>query len=273
MTEDFSGFNAFFSIFEGLKKKHLFAFLYDVLFLFLGGIALYFVGKLQMQLAEKVYGTNLLGQVAHVQSASLDAVSEAKGTLFAIIGVFIFLILIIVYCWSFTRTLIWSTLLGKKIKNLAKFSLKLSAINLVWLLLSVVPFYFVLFRLARIYNDPLFAITSRASGYTYILFLQLIMLLIVLLYCHFTNIFYYKYLHAPKLKTIWHALKFGVVNIPAFLKPMGVLMLFFVVLMFAGIINKFLPELMASILSFGIVFFFALISRQFYINILKHYKH
>lgn len=266
-----SSFFAFLGLFKRLEKKHFLAALADASFLLLAYLGMLGFTRLQLGLATRAQSLNLIGALA---SPSAEQTAAVQGFALQLFGMILLFAVYLILCWVLTRALVWKFLVGvPRGVSFFRLWLKLILPNFVWLLITVVPLYFLLFKLALIYENPLVQIVSQPAGYAYIFFVQLSAALLLLLYCHFTNLFYLTYFKTPRFRALWDALVTGVVEFHSFLKPLGILFVFFIVIAAVGMLTNLLPEPFKTIFSFGFLFFFALISRMWYVAVLSRPKH
>ncbi|MDO8642181.1 MAG: hypothetical protein Q7R76_01140 [Candidatus Woesearchaeota archaeon] len=266
------GFTDFFGMMRQLNVHHLHAFFAEWLFLGLAALGGFAVQKLQVSIVATMQSLNL-GSLAADSAAALANATAVRNSTYQIIGLLAVFAVYLFLAWTFTRALIWKSLLKKqgKQKLPEKYSLvhcwlKLIAVSLVWVPLTLVPLFSALLYLANLYNAPLFSLASRASGYTYIFFLQALVLALVMLYCHFTTLFYIHFFRTPKFRAVWDALKTGVTEFSRFAKPLGILLIFFVIVMLVGSLASLLPEPLKTLGAFAFLFIFSTINRAWYLS-------
>lgn len=258
-------FFTFLALFRRLGKKHFYAVLADASFLLLAAIGVLGLQWFQQWLVTQSQSLNLVSALA---SPSAEQAAAIQGFALQLIGVIVIFALYLILAWILTRALVWKFLLGMpRGVSFFKLWLKLIIPNILWMLITLVPLYFALFKLAQLYENPLVQIASKPAGYAYIFFLYLIIVVLILAYCHLTNIFYLVYFKTPRLRAVWNALKVGIGDFPRWAKPLGILSLFFVVTIVASLVAMPLPEPFKTAISFGFLFFFALVSRVWYATV------
>lgn len=270
-TKKAGGWKSFFVLFKEPNKRHLYAFLFEFLFVLLMALGGLVFGRLQLLLQRNVQGISAEGIVAGLSTgASASTIASVKGTLILILVlVFLFLVYSLV-CWTLTRALIWRALIHPPAPlSFFRFWLKLLPAGFVWTLITFVPLGLAFSYLVRVYESPLFPVVSRLSGYTYIFFIQLVAVILLTLYCHFTNLFYLHFFRTPKFLAVWDALKTGVVEFPRFAKPLGILLVFFVAVMLVGSLTSFLPEPHKTVGAFAFLFVFSTVSRVWYLTLTR----
>lgn len=266
------GWKSFFTLFKKLDRRHLYAFLFECLFALLMALGALVFGRLQLLLQRRVQGISAEGVVAGLSTgASAATIASVKGTLILVL-VLIFLFLAYAFvCWTLTRALIWRVLIQqihpRPPLSFFRFWIKLLPAGFVWTLITFVPLGLAFSYIVRVYESPLFPVVSRLSGYTYIFFIQLAAVILLTLYCHFTNLFYIRFFRAPKFRAVWDALKTGVVAFPRFAKPLSILLVFFVAVMLVGSLTSFLPDPFKTIGAFAFLFVFSTVSRVWYIKV------
>jgi len=266
-----AGFTDFFGMMRQLNVHHLHAFFAEWLFLGLAALGGFAVQKLQVSIVATMQSLNL-GSLAADSAAALANATAVRNSTYQLIGLLALFAVYLFLAWTFTRALIWKSLLKThKQKLVEKYSLvrcwmKLSAVSLVWVPLTLVPLFSALLYLANLYNAPLFSLASRASGYTYIFFLQALVLALVMLYCHFTTLFYLSFFRTQKFHAVWDALKTGVTEFPRVAKPLGILLIFFVIVMLVGSLASLLPEPLKTLGAFAFLFIFSTINRAWYLT-------
>ena len=265
-TSKTGGWKSFFTLLKEINKRHLRAFMLEFLFVLLIGLGMLVFGKLQLVLQRRVQGVNIEGVVAGLSTgASAATIASMKETLILVLVLAFLFMVYIFLCWTLTRALIWRALIPSPPLSFFRFWLKLSLVGFVWTLITFVPLGLAFSYFVRLYDSPLFPIVSRLSGYTYLFFIQLLMLVILMLYCHFTNLFYISFLRSPKFRAVWDAVKTGVVEFSRFAKPLGILLVFFVVVMLIGSLTSFLPDPFKTIGAFAFLFIFSTVSRMWYV--------
>jgi|SRR3989344_1076253 len=123
---------------------------------------------------------------AQVVAANPGIYSSVYGLVVAILGLMAFLVVAMILGFIFSRYLIWTTLLGRKLKN--RVFWKFAGLNIIWVLIAFIAFTIPMLILSLLSNQVLLMITTFIVYFTY---------LVALFY--YTYSLYYRFIISEKV--------------------------------------------------------------------------
>lgn len=229
----------------------------------------------------------LRGMVSEMRPMSTSIITQLAGSMnvmpleaelsthlyftYKLLFLILLFVLLVFLCWVLTRALIWKLFLRKtwKIRSWFKFLL----LMFIWQIVIILP---LIWLFGRFLNELLFPIffsggDAMAVFYFYSM-LILASILFLLFYTHFSTILYYKFTVTQELKSFLDTFKDGVLKIKHFIIPFLLILLTVVAISVLSMVLLILPEIVTSILSFGLLFGFVTWIRWYYFILMKKHK-
>lgn len=237
--------------FKQLDSRMFFIVLYDLLFFAISIFAAFIFGRI---LQNSSLGMQLvqLDQLTNMSKPELDNVLAVfQKFLYILIGGMILLAIIIFVLMCIFKALIWFTVANKQttVKNIKKFLL----INLIWFLAWIVPSVLIGF----IIKQEL---------------LRLLIMIVVPLLMHFTNILYVLFTSDHHIIIIKKAFAIGIKKIHLFIIPYILSSAVLLLVSTLYWVYKFLPESAVSIIGFLIMLFYMAWSRKYFYIVIEDIK-
>ena len=250
-----NSFKQLINSFKTLNFKFLFVIIFDLLFFIALYLSSFVFGKIMTKQAMKLQGLPLQTIGLELEQ-SQNILKAVNSFIYSLIIVLFFMLLFMLFNWSFFRLLIWNLVIKGKaeIKRFWRFLLA----NLVWTLMWIVPFLFAFY--------PIILIAKMASVEKPPLFPFIGLGIVVCALLHFTYLYFIGFIVKKRIKdAIRFAFVTGAAKIKHLLLPYLFIFVSFIILSFIIYPLKFLPNKISFLISLIIfVAYFAWL--RFYIS-------
>ncbi len=251
--------------FKKLDKRFTYSVLLDLLFFMIFALFAWVSNIFLYGFLENVPKMNeyFISTYEGIESVAHDSAvtGSVVGKVFLIFALFLIASFI---AWGVTRYVIWSVIRKKKMS--IKHALKFTGITFLWELIFVVPLIAILLLVTALLGDSLFV--NELASLTHLL----VIFILFIFYLYFSTLFYYKTIGSMKCKSLWHALKLGVLKIRCLGKPTLFIILTLVALGIFSITFKILPASLITILSIILWFLFMAWVRFYFLAVFEKNK-